>query len=108
MASRCIQLGFDPRFAARVSFAYPESHYQMLIFGVYSGHSQPRTHRGHDAKFPGMAITYALMQRLEELAETEPERVQIIKKARVTSINKEGNLVTGVSYEYNGEAATLD
>src|SRR3954469_21194502 len=73
-----------------------------------SGHSHPRTHRGHDAKFPGMAITYALMQRLEELAETEPDRVQIIKKARVTSINKEGNLVTGVTYELNGEKAVAD
>jgi flavocytochrome c len=55
-----------------------------------------------------MAITYALMQRLEELAEKEPERVQIIKKARVTSVNKEGNLVTGVTYEFNGEPASVD
>jgi aspartate oxidase len=55
-----------------------------------------------------MAITYALMQRLEELAETEPERVEIIKKARVTSLNKEGNQVTGVTYEYNGESCRLE
>lgn len=55
-----------------------------------------------------MAITYALMQRLEELAETEPERVQIIKKARVTGLSKEGNKISGVQYEFNGEAATLD
>jgi len=55
-----------------------------------------------------MAITYALMQRLEELAETEPERVQIVKKARVTSLNKEGNKITGVTYESNGETSTLD
>jgi len=73
-----------------------------------SGHSQPRTHRGHDAKFPGMAITYALMQRLEELAEAEPERVQIFKKARVTGLNKDGNKITGVTYEFNGESASLD
>ena len=78
----------------------------LLIF--HSGHSQPRTHRGHDAKFPGMAITYALMQRLEELVERDPERVQIIKKARVTSVNKEGNKITGVSYEYNGEQCSVD
>ena len=78
----------------------------LIVF--YSGHSQPRTHRGHDAKFPGMAITYALMQRLEELAENEPERVQIIKKARVTGLNKEGNKVTGVSYEFGGEPASID
>lgn len=73
-----------------------------------SGHSQPRTHRGHDAKFPGMAITYALMQRLEEIAEAEPDRVQIIKKARVTSINKEGNTATGVTFEADGETKSAD
>jgi flavocytochrome c len=55
-----------------------------------------------------MAITYALMQRLEDLAENEPERVQIIKKARVTSLNKEGNKVTGVTYEYNGDSQSID
>lgn len=55
-----------------------------------------------------MAITYALMQRLEELAETEPHRVQIIKKARVTSLNKEGNTITGVKYEHNGQTLSLD
>ncbi len=73
-----------------------------------SGHSQPRTHRGHDAKFPGMAITYALMQRLEELAEKEPERVQIIKKARVTALNKDGNRITGVTYEFGGQSSSVD
>jgi len=55
-----------------------------------------------------MAITYALMQRLEDLAETEPDRVQIIKKARVTSINKEGNVITGVTYELDGKTAVAD
>jgi flavocytochrome c len=55
-----------------------------------------------------MAITYALMQRLEELSETEPDRVQIIKKARVTGINKDGNKVTGVTYEFGGESTKVD
>jgi len=55
-----------------------------------------------------MAITYALMQRLEELAESEPERVQIVKKARVTKLNTQGNQVTGVTYEFNGQPQTLD
>ena len=54
-----------------------------------------------------MAITYALMQRLEELAESEPHRVQIIKKARVTGLTKDGNTVTGVQYEHNGESQSL-
>jgi flavocytochrome c len=55
-----------------------------------------------------MAITYALMQRLEELAEKEPERVQIIKKARVTSLNKDGNKITGVTYEFGGESCQIE
>lgn len=55
-----------------------------------------------------MAITYALMQRFEELAETEPERVQLIKKAKVEKVNKEGNTVTGVTYTFNGEETTVN
>ncbi|MCJ1477566.1 hypothetical protein MMC13_006238 [Lambiella insularis] len=80
----------------------------LTLVSRLGGHSQPRTHRGHDAKFPGMAITYALMQRLEELVESDPERIQIIKKARVTSVNKEGNKITGVTYEFNGEKNSVD
>ncbi|CCC08538.1 hypothetical protein SMACR_05782 [Sordaria macrospora] len=94
--------------AAAVEWLQDVFNLDLTLVSRLGGHSQPRTHRGHDAKFPGMAITYALMQRLEELAETEPERVQIIKKARVTSLNKEGNKVTGVQYEVNGESQTLD
>ncbi len=55
-----------------------------------------------------MAITYALMQRLEELAESEPHRVKIIKKARVTGLNKEGNTITGVKYEHDDQTLSLD
>lgn len=55
-----------------------------------------------------MAITYALMQRLEELVETDPDRIRIIKKARVTKINKEGNKITGVTYEFGGEESSID
>ncbi|KAI1414930.1 Flavocytochrome c [Hypoxylon sp. FL1857] len=94
--------------AAAVEWLQDVFNLDLTLVSRLGGHSQPRTHRGHDAKFPGMAITYALMQRLEELAENEPERVQIVKKARVTSLNKEGNKVTGVTYESNGESATLD
>lgn len=80
----------------------------LTLVSRLGGHSHPRTHRGHDAKFPGMAITYALMQRLEELADAEPHRVQIIKKAHVTAVNKSGNHVTGVTYKLNGETKTAD
>ncbi|BCS21230.1 putative fumarate reductase Osm1 [Aspergillus puulaauensis] len=80
----------------------------LTLVSRLGGHTQPRTHRGHDAKFPGMAITYALMQRLEEISEAEPDRVQIIKKARVTSINKDGNTATGVTFEADGETKSAD
>ncbi|KAI9812485.1 MAG: hypothetical protein M1827_004716 [Pycnora praestabilis] len=94
--------------AAAVEWLQDVFNLDLTLVSRLGGHSQPRTHRGHDAKFPGMAITYALMQRLEELVENDPERVQIIKKARVTSVNHEGNKVTGVTYEFNGESQSVD
>ncbi|KAK1143233.1 Osmotic growth protein [Aspergillus melleus] len=94
--------------AAAVEWLQDVFNLDLTLVSRLGGHSQPRTHRGHDAKFPGMAITYALMQRLEELSEQDPTRVQIVKKARVTSINKSGNHVTGVTYEYNGESTSAD
>ncbi|KAK5992467.1 Fumarate reductase [Cladobotryum mycophilum] len=94
--------------AAAVEWLQDVFNLDLTLVSRLGGHSHPRTHRGHDAKFPGMAITYALMQRIEELAESEPHRVQIIKKARVTSLNKDGNKVTGVTYELNGESQVVD
>jgi flavocytochrome c len=55
-----------------------------------------------------MAITYALMQRYEELAEKDPDRVTLIKKAKVTKVNMDGNRATGVTYQFNGEDVTVD
>lgn len=69
------------------------------------GHSQPRTHRG-GAQFPGMVITYAQMERLEDLAQSTPERVQIKKKARVTKLVKDGESVIGCEYEFEGQIHT--
>jgi len=80
----------------------------LTLVSRLGGHSYPRTHRGHDAKFPGMAITYALMQRWEELCEKEPERVELIKKANVKKVNMDGDRATGVVYEFNGEEVTVD
>ncbi|PLN82754.1 Flavocytochrome c [Aspergillus taichungensis] len=94
--------------AAAVEWLQDVFNLDLTLVSRLGGHSQPRTHRGHDAKFPGMAITYALMQRLEELADADPTRVQIVKKARVTSINKSGNNVTGVTYEHDGQSVSAD
>jgi flavocytochrome c len=94
--------------AAAVEWLQDVFDLDLTLVSRLGGHSQPRTHRGHDAKFPGMAITYALMQRFEELAESEPERVQLIKKADVKRVNKEGNKVLGVTYVFGGEEVTVE
>ncbi|KAJ3120260.1 hypothetical protein HK098_004758 [Nowakowskiella sp. JEL0407] len=69
----------------------------MSLLARLGGHSQPRTHRGKE-KFPGMTMTYALMERLEEDAEKYPDQVEIIKKANVTKLIKDGEKVIGVEY----------
>eukprot|EP01125_Pyxidicula_operculata_P001453 TRINITY_DN11335_c0_g1_i1.p1 TRINITY_DN11335_c0_g1~~TRINITY_DN11335_c0_g1_i1.p1 ORF type:complete len:642 (+),score=203.05 TRINITY_DN11335_c0_g1_i1:42-1967(+) len=70
------------------------------------GHSFPRTHRGKE-KFPGMTITYALMDKLEKLAVSEPENVKILVKARVTKLlTDSSNNVTGCEYVYEGKTYT--
>lgn len=54
-----------------------------------------------------MVITYALMEGIEKLAEEHPERVQILKKARVTKLLQDSaGAVTGVEYEFKGQKYT--
>ncbi|KAK1921536.1 FAD binding domain-containing protein [Papiliotrema laurentii] len=69
------------------------------------GHSEKRTHRGGQ-QFPGMTITYALMEKLEDLAESTPDRVKILKKAKVTQVLKDGDKTVGVEYEKDGKKYT--
>lgn len=52
---------------------------------------------------PFTAVTYAQMEALEELAEKEPARVQIIKKAAATKLIKENGAVIGVEYSHDGQ-----
>jgi flavocytochrome c len=54
-----------------------------------------------------MTITYALMEKLDELARTKPELVKIILKARVSKLlqDADGN-VNGVEYQHNGQTHT--
>jgi succinate dehydrogenase/fumarate reductase flavoprotein subunit len=53
----------------------------LSLVSRLGGHSQPRTHRG-GAKFPGFTITYALMEKLEEIDEKSGgEIAKIINKA---------------------------
>lgn len=46
------------------------------------------------------------MERLEDLAQSIPDRVTILKKARVTKLVQEGDSVVGVEYEHGGQTKT--
>lgn len=54
-----------------------------------------------------MVITYAQLERLEDLAVTTPDRVQILKKACVTRLLRDpsnpSGAVVGVEYEFEGQ-----
>eukprot|EP00746_Dinoflagellata_sp_MGD_P157015 gnl/MRDRNA2_/MRDRNA2_86070_c0_seq6.p1 gnl/MRDRNA2_/MRDRNA2_86070_c0~~gnl/MRDRNA2_/MRDRNA2_86070_c0_seq6.p1 ORF type:complete len:692 (+),score=189.18 gnl/MRDRNA2_/MRDRNA2_86070_c0_seq6:73-2148(+) len=73
----------------------------LSLLARLGGHSAPRTHRGKE-RFPGMTITYALIQMVEKIAE-KTDKARIITKAKATTLlqNKSG-AVTGVIYEKGG------
>lgn len=78
-----------------------KSHFNLDLSLVsrLGGHSQPRTHRGHDKKFPGMAITFALMDKLEEIAESDSKRFKLLKRCKVVGfLTEKDDDVIGVEY----------
>jgi flavocytochrome c len=78
----------------------------LSVVGLMGGNSVMRTHRGKE-RFPGMTITYAMMDALEKVQAARPNEVKIITKARVTKLLREGNgPVTGVVYENGGKSVT--
>merc|ERR1712137_758896 len=68
----------------------------LSLVARLGGHSAPRTHRGAE-RFPGMTITYALIQMCEKIAETT-DKARIITKARVTKLLVENAIVVGCTY----------
>merc|ERR1712117_233015 len=75
----------------------------LSLVARLGGHSAPRTHRGKE-RFPGMTITYALIQMLENVAE-KTDRARIITKARAHTLitNPDaGNACVGLVYEKGG------
>jgi flavocytochrome c len=72
----------------------------LSLIARLGGHSMPRTHRGKE-RFPGMTITYALMQAFEKVAEVS-ERATIINKARVFKLITNAGGVVGCEYEKAG------
>ncbi len=77
----------------------------LSLVSRLGGHSFPRTHRGKE-RFPGMTITYALMEKLETISAKEPQRAKVLVKARVTELVTENGAVVGCKYEYNGKTHT--
>jgi succinate dehydrogenase/fumarate reductase flavoprotein subunit len=75
----------------------------LSLVSRLGGHSQPRTHRGN-AKFPGFTITYALLERLEEIEEqTKGEVARIVNKATATDLIRDSTgAVVGVRYTKDG------
>jgi flavocytochrome c len=68
------------------------------------GHSHPRTHRGKE-RFPGMTITYALLEALEDIEKkTNGELAKILTKAKVSELITENGNVIGVKYEKDGKS----
>merc|ERR1712113_246876 len=72
----------------------------LSLVARLGGHSMQRTHRGKE-RFPGMTITYALMQAFEKIAETS-ERARIINKATVTKLLQANGGVVGCLWEKAG------
>ena len=66
----------------------------ICLWLLVSAALQPRTHRGKE-RFPGMTITYALIQMLEKIAE-KTDRARIITKAEVFKLICSGNTVVGL------------
>jgi flavocytochrome c len=75
----------------------------LSLVSRLGGHSHPRTHRGKE-RFPGMTITYALLEKLEEIEKlTKGESAKILTKANVTSLITDDGNVIGVKYQKDGK-----
>lgn len=53
-----------------------------------------------------MTITYALMEKIEDIATKQPNIARVLTKARVTKLLTEGGAVVGVEYEKDGKTFT--
>lgn len=57
----------------------------LNLVGQLGAHSFPRTHRGGE-RFPGMSITYGLMDKFEKMCKAEPDRARLVNKANVEKL----------------------
>ncbi|CAK0798423.1 unnamed protein product [Prorocentrum cordatum] len=86
---------------ADVDWLVEKFNLDLSLVARLGGHSAPRTHRGAE-RFPGMTITYALIQMVEKVAE-KTDKARIITKARVTKLLTSGSSCVGCSYEKGGQ-----
>merc|ERR1719438_670951 len=85
---------------ADVDWLVEKFNLDLSLVARLGGHSAPRTHRGKE-RFPGMTITYALIQMVENVAE-KTDRARIITKARAHKLltnPDSGNACVGLVYE---------
>merc|ERR1711953_1093096 len=87
--------------AADVDWLVEKFDLDLSLVARLGGHSQPRTHRGKE-RFPGMTITYALIQMLEKVAE-KTDRARIVTKAEVFKLILNGRAVVGCEYRKAGK-----
>merc|ERR1711972_773944 len=83
-----------------VDWLVQEFNLDLSLVARLGGHSAPRTHRGKE-RFPGMTITYALIQMVEKVAE-RTKVARIITKAKAHTLTMDGNVCTGLVYEKGG------
>ncbi|KAL9139004.1 succinate dehydrogenaase [Amphidinium carterae] len=69
---------------ADVEWLMDKFNLDLSLVARLGGHSAPRTHRGKE-RFPGMTITYALIQMVEKVAE-KSDKARIITKAEVKKL----------------------
>merc|ERR1719194_167006 len=74
----------------------------LSLVSRMGGHSNPRTHRGKE-KFPGMTITYGLMEKLEDIADEDEDKARILLKSTVKELIYKDSTVIGVKYEKDGK-----
>eukprot|EP00439_Symbiodinium_sp_Y106_P023213 s4895_g2.t2 len=75
----------------------------LAVIAKHAGHSHPRTLRTGDG-MPGMTITYALIQRVEKVAEVS-DRARIITKAEVSRLLSRAGSVVGCEYQKFGRSS---
>merc|ERR1719240_2341138 len=86
---------------ADVDWLVEKFNLDLSLVARLGGHSAPRTHRGKE-RFPGMTITYALIQMLEKVAE-RTDKARIITKARVNKLLLDNSgACFGLEYEKGG------